>query len=272
MSNEPNRIETSKKQDTQKKQRIAVQGLRRSAPDILPVLTQEVLRAPLGRVDPATLCDLLALSELESGLGISLTRDLRHFRDQMFREISDLPDSPVLAEFAVELAAVGASQAPACLRAAIAALTPTRKHTEAVAALTDLQARWEGVEPEPVVLRIAPPKKPASGPAAAAPAPRREVVPTREKLPPATAVDRKPRTPAAQVDERRVTWIEEEVMNRLEQYGVNGLKEAVLVAGARHRSPWKDMTEEEVLAVLRRLRRENRVRLTASRWSTVSSR
>lgn len=263
----------------QKKQRVAVQGLRRSEPDLLPVLTQEALRATLGRLEAATLCDLLALSELESGLGVALQRDLRHFRDQTFREISDLPDSPVLSEFARDLAQVPAGRVPACLRGALVALAPTRRNPDASAALAELIASWEGKDPEPLVLRTPPPKRPAPpagraapirrAPVAAEPAPPPVI---REKLPTYAPGERKARTPTAQVDERRVAWIEEEVMNRLDQYGVAGLKEAVLVAGARHRAPWKDMTEDEVLVVLRRLKRDNRVRFSAGRWFAVSAR
>lgn len=252
--------------EPQKKQRIAVQGLRRSDPGTLLVLTQEALRATLGRLDPATLADLLALSELDSGLGVALTRDLRHFRDQVFREISDLPDSPVLAEFVRDLEVVEPKRVPTCLREAVAAILPGRKHPEATSALQDLLTRWEGTEPEPVVLPAPQAaRRPSSSSTAApsAPAPARERVPS----PPPT---RRVKVPAAQVDERRVTWIEEEVMQRLEQYGAAGLKEAVVVAAARHRAPWKDLTEDEVLTVLRRLKRENRLRNSAGRWMTIA--
>ncbi len=270
---EAQKNETPRK-DTQKKQRISVLGLRRSDPEILPVLTQDALRATLGRVEPATLCDLLALSELEVGLGVALTRDLRHFRDQMFREISDLPDSPVLAEFCAELGRVDPVRVPACLRASVIALAPERKHMEAVAALNELIARWETAAPEAVVLRVTTARRvPAGRSTAPLGGPRPGPPPVKEKKVAAVApAERRPRTPVAQIDERRVAWIEEEVVNRLEQYGVAGLKEAVLVAGARHRAPWKDVTEDEVLAILRRLRRENRLRFSAGRWSTVSAR
>ncbi len=37
--------------------------------------------------------------------------------------------------------------------------------------------------------------------------------------------------------------------------------------GACHRSPWDNMGEEEVVAVLRTLAKENRVNFSAGRWS-----
>lgn len=271
---EAQKNETHRTKDAQKKQRISVLGLRRSDPEILPVLTQDALRATLGRVEPATLCDLLALSELETGLGVALIRDLRQFRDQMFREISDLPDSPVLADFANELGRVEASRVPTCMRVAVSEMALSRKHMEAVTALAELQGKWETTPPEALVLRVTAARKvPAGRSTAPLGGPRPTLPPQKPaKVVKAKPVERRPRTPVAQIDERRVAWIEEEVLNRLEQYGVAGLKEAVLVAGARHRAPWKDVTEDEVLAVLRRLRRENRLRFSAGRWSTVSAR
>lgn len=253
--------------DAQKK-RIAVQGLRRADADTLLVLTQDVLRATIGRVEPATLCDLLALSELDTGLNVALHRDLKAFQLQMFREMEDLPDSSVLADYARELAAVDPKRVPTCLREAVARLAPERKHLDAVAALAELAARWEGTTPDKVVLTV----RLAPGTRAVKPRPEIAPKPVRERLPPAHPPVQRVRTPAAQVDERRVTWVEEEVLNRLEPYGVNGLKEAVLVAGARHRSPYKDLAEDEILAVLRRLKRENRVRNVGNRWMSASSR
>ena len=260
--------------DTQKKQ-IAIQGLRRSDPDTLMVLTQDVLRATLSRIEVATLADLLALSELETGLSVALARDLKQFRSQMFREMSDLPDSPVLADFARDLASVSPERVPASLRDEVARITQGRKHMEAVAALNELEQRWSGVAPEPPVVRqpVLPPKASrASATASRRPTGPVTPGPVKEKLPTVAPGEKKARTPPAQVDERRVTWIEEELMVRLEQYGVAGLKEAVVVAAARHRAPWRDVTEDEVLTVLRRLKRENRLRFTSGRWSTIASR
>lgn len=262
--------------DTQKKQ-IAIQGLRRSDPDTLMVLTQDVLRATLSRIEAATLSDLLALSELDNGLPVALARDIKQFRSQMFREMSDLPDSPVLADFARDLGAVPPGRVPQSLRDEVARIATERKHPEASAALAELMRRWEGIDAEAVVLKIKPQASktqarstaPIGGPRPPLP-PQRG--PVKEKLPTVAPGEKKPRTPVAQVDERRVAWIEEELMSRLEQYGVAGLKEAVVVAAARHRAPWKDVTEDEVLTVLRRLKRENRLRFTSGRWSTIAAR
>jgi hypothetical protein len=60
--------------------------------------------------------------------------------------------------------------------------------------------------------------------------------------------------------------VREYVLERLQNYGHDGLKEAIVVAGSRHRAPWKDLTEKEVLSVLRQMERDGNVRHSAGRW------
>lgn len=247
--------------DSQKRL-IAVQGLRRTDADTLPVLTQDVLRATLTRIDTGTLADLFALSELTTGLGVALQRDLAHFQKQMLREVNDLPDGPPLAEWLGDLGSVEASRVPATLRDGVARLRGERRSIEAVEVLERVLASWEGMAPAALVLPERRAAKAVAAPKGAPSAlvPRKEVIKTRE------APTRKVATPPPMVDERRAEWIHDEVLGRLEKYGVAGLKEAVLVAGAQHRAPWKDMTEDEILTVLRKLKRENRVGFTSGRW------
>ena len=68
------------------------------------------------------------------------------------------------------------------------------------------------------------------------------------------------------VDDRREAWIREDATGRLKTWGAKGLKESIVVAGARHRSPYKDLTEAEVLATLRKMKREGHLRFSAGRW------
>jgi hypothetical protein len=77
-----------------------------------------------------------------------------------------------------------------------------------------------------------------------------------------------PRTPKAPVDPARVESIKLDLMDRLKtrEYADRGLKEAVLIAGCRHRSTYKDLTEEEVRAELRRLEREGKIKHSSDRW------
>ena len=251
-----------------RKNRISVGGLRKADPTTLTVLTQDVIRLPLGQIDRRTLLDLLALSEVPEQLKDLMPRELETQRQQMFREIDDLPDGPALAEFAAELTSIPASLAPACLREKMASLVGERKKPDAVAALAELMAHWESEGPAAVVLPA--PKEPKARKGAAAATEKAPSTPKLTVVAPATATTPKKEkaaaTPAAQVDTRREEWIFEDVIGRLSQYGARGLKEPVVVAGARHRSPWKDMGEDEVLAALRKLKRLGKVHTSAGRW------
>lgn len=239
-----------------RKNRMSVGGLRRAEPTTLSVLTQDVLRLPVTQIEPATLLDLLALAEIPDQLSTALARDLGRFREQIFREIEDLPDGPALAEFASELAELDAGRAPQELRDHLAGLVEEREHPEAVEALQALMSHWEGTEPESVTL------------------PEPSVTPRVEsgskakvqKVAPRTRAPRRRTAAAATKDPRREEWIREDVLSRLVNYGNRGLKQPIVVAGARHRAPWKDLTEAEVLATLRKLKREGRLRFSAGRW------
>jgi hypothetical protein len=232
------------------KKLVSVEGLRKADADKLHALTSDVLRTPLVRLDPVTLCDVLALSELQDGLDVAFKRDLDNFREQMVRELEDLPDGPGLRDFAIVVGEVPPARVPSALRIAVKALLADRKDREAVDLLGSLLARWDAVVPEDFP---PPPKveKETKKKRAAAP---------KEKA------EKKPRTPANQVDERRAEWVRNDVLERLQNYGHDGLKEAIVVAGARHRSPWKDLTEKEVLSVLRQMERDGNVRHSAGRW------
>ena len=99
-----------------KRSRIAVAGLRSADPATLEILTADVLRRPITQLDPGTLADLLALSEVPDQTGGQLARDLTKFRDQMFRELDDLPDGVAVAEFCADLRSVSADLIPRNLR------------------------------------------------------------------------------------------------------------------------------------------------------------
>jgi len=233
------------------KKLVSVEGLRKADADKLHVLTSDVLRTPLVRLDPITLCDLLALSELQDGLGVAFKRDLDGFREQMVRELQDLPDGPGLRDFAILVGEVPPARVPAALRGAVKELMADRKDPEALDLLGSLLERWDSVAPED----FPPPPKV-----------EKETKKKRAAAAPKEKAEKKARTPANQVDERRAEWVKNDVLERLQNYGHDGLKEAIVVAGARHRSPWKDLTEKEVLAVLRQMERDGNVRHSAGRW------
>ena len=232
------------------KKLVSVEGLRKADADKLHVLTSDVLRTPLVRLDPITLCDLLALSELQDGLGVAFKRDLDNFREQMVRELQDLPDGPGLRDFAIVVGEVPPARVPSALRNAVKEIMADRKDPEALDLLGSLLERWDSVAPEDF------------------PRPPKVEKETKKKrtAAPKEKAEKKARTPANQVDERRAEWVRDYVLERLQNYGHDGLKEAIVVAGARHRAQWKDLTEKEVLAVLRQMERDGNVRHSAGRW------
>ena len=225
---------------------MSIAGLRTSDPATLLVLTQDALTLPLGQIEPGTLLDLLALSEFTTGLSADLMRDLSNFQTQMFREIDDLPDGVALATFVQEIAANDAADIPASLREHLAGLLEDRRAPESMDALQELAQVLEGTIPIEVSLPEAATKTAETK--AAAP------------------VKKRTRVTASQVDPERAEWIEEDVLSRLKNYGNRGLKESIILAGARHRAAWADLTGAEILAVMRRLKRESKVRYSAGRW------
>ncbi len=262
----------------QRKNRIAVGGLRKANPSHLTILVEDVLRSPLMQLDPRTLADLMALSEIPTQIPTGLARDLVSFRDRMLREISDLPDGPPLAEFLRDLSGVAPHAQPECLREGVQALCEERKHEDVVPAYEALERHWATEEPITIELPKAPPPKPkraaapvkprrASGggasedddTASARPAPRHQV------LSPAAKPRRRTKSTAS-TDSRREDWMREDMLSRLVNYGSRGLKQEIIVAGTRHRSPFEDLDEKDVLAVLRKMKREGRVRFSAGRW------
>ena len=194
-------------------------------------------------------------SELQDQLTTALARDLQNFRTQVFNQITDLPDGAALAGFVSELIALEPATIPQSLREFFAELLPQRRHPESLEKIQALALRLDGHAPEAITLPEAPAKTTTSGK-------------TTKKTTKAAAPKKKrtTRITASQVDDRKAEWIEEDVISRLQNYGNRGLKEAILVAGARHRSPIKDITAAEILAVMRRLKRESKVRFSAGRW------
>lgn len=238
------------------KKLMTVGQLRTSDKVTLSVLTQDVLRLPLGQIEHGTLADLMALSEIPDQVSTEQAKDFAAFRDQMTREIADLPEGEPLVEFLEAMAKVDAERVPACLREAIVARTEEVASAKAKEALEALNESLGNADPVGITLPVVSADIPESKQTGAG-KPRREVVKPAKK---------KTRRKTTVVDERREEWIREDVMSRLSKYGSRGLKESIVVAGARHRAPWDDLTPAEVLATLRKLKRENRLRFSAGRW------
>lgn len=258
----------------QRKNRIAVGGLRKTNPTTLTVLVEDVLRTPVQQLDPRTFADLLALSEIPNQLPTSLARQLATFRDRMMREIGDIPDGPPLAAFLRDLISVAPHAQPECLRAGLRGVCSDYKHEDVVPAFEALERHWASEEPIAIEL----PKDPAPAPkrAPAPVRPRRASSPSSSADRPAPVVEilepadakprRRSRNAAVVADTRREDWMREDVLSRLKNYGSRGLKQQIIVAGTRHRAPWDDLSEKEVLTILRKMKREGRVRFSAGRW------
>lgn len=247
-------------------QRLSVEGLRSTDPQTLPVLVAEALRLHIERVEPSCIADLFALSEV--GLKGAFGAELANWARKAAREIRDLPAGDVRTAFVAEVSELEPSQVPQTMREALSALAAASSGPT-LAALDAAAAVWAGTPPAPVVL---PQPKPKATKAV------QEATVTRATTASAAAATRTksetparrlaPKTPAAMVDPRRAEWVREDVMARLgsREYVERGLKENILVAGVKHRSPYKDLTDEEVRAELRRLERERKLKHTAERW------
>lgn len=234
---------------------------------MIQVQTQELLRLHSDRIAVPCIADLFAISEAD--LPATLAAELRLFTQRASREFLDLPEGPARLDFIAELSEIPPNRIPQNLRSAIEAFAAGS--SEAVTrAAEQLLESLQGVPPEAVTL----PKPPAKRAASPAITQNREVDETPKKTPAKAPAKRSPRTPAAFVDPARAEWIRDDVMDRLKtrEYADRGLKESVLIAGCRHRagkipnSPYKDLTEEEVRAELRRLEREQKVKHTGDRW------
>jgi len=222
---------------------------------MVAVLTSDVIRQHIDRIDTGTLADLFALSELN--LSGPLGGDLGNWAARAGREVLDLPDTGARVEFLERVARLPADSVPARMRAAIRELKPTVGTTAILAAL---ETAWEATPPTPVVLPAAKARAQTKAPVAAG-------APKAPSAPRSTA-PRTPRTPASMVDPRRAEWVREDVTVRLSapEYRERGLKESILVEGIRRRSPYKDLTSQEILAEMRKLERERKLKHTAERW------
>lgn len=258
----------------QRKNRIAVGGLRKANPNHLTAMVEDVLRSPLTQLDPRTLADLVALAEIPNQIPTQLAKQLVSFRDRMMREAADLPDGPPLAELLRDLASVAPHAQPSSLRDSIRGVCGDRKHEDVVPAFEALERHWateepieielpKATEPKRAAAPAVKPRRASSSSASSSSAARPE--PVHEFLPSAAKPRRRVGASSSN-DSRREDWMREDVLSRLVNYGSRGLKQEIIVAGTRHRSPYSDLAESEVLAVLRKMKREGRVRFSAGRW------
>lgn len=239
-----------------KVQRHSVEGLRTSNVATLSVLIADAVRLHIERVEPSCVADLFALSECT--LPGAMAAEMAAWAQRARREIRDLPDGNIRALFVQEVGELAPELVPRSLREAVAELGPVSS-AQIAAGVAAVVESWADVEPKAVVLPVAAAKTAAKATAAAA---------TKATTTKAPAKPRTPKTPAAQVDTRRADWIREDAVARLasREYQERGLKESIFLAGLKHRSPYKDMTDEEIKVELRKLERERKLKHTGERW------
>lgn len=229
-------------------QKASVDNLRHSDAVTVQVLVADILRLHIERIEISVVADLFALSEAE--LPTLVAADLAAWAGKATREVCDLPDGEIRRAFLTELAALPAASVPARFRAAAAAMAASSS-AETLAVLDALAKGWEDIAPTPVVIPV---KK--GRVASKAAATKKVAAPRKVAVPKAPPVD---------VDPRRSAYVRSDVTGTL-QHLERGIKESVLLAGIRARSPFKDMLEPEVKAELRKLERERKLKKTGERW------
>ena len=173
-----------------------------------------------------------------------------------------MPDNGTRGAWIHDISEVPAGRVPARLREAVSALLPISGGA-VVEQIETLAAVWSETAPDVLVL----PKKRAA-PKAVAGAPVKLAAVKGAKVVKVAKVPKAPRTPVAQIDPRRAEWVRDDAVTRLNasEYSERGLKESIFLGGIKHRSPYKDMTDEEIKVTLRKLEREGKVKHTGERW------
>jgi len=247
------------------RQRIHIDQLRNADPRTLEILVQDAVRKPIAQISVATVCDLIALSEV-ADLPKSLARDLSGFAFRAGQEIADLPDGAPLHEFVDDLDEIAASRVPNALRSHVAReATRDDRESAARARVTALVARWNGTPPDAVVLGTVAPKIQR-----AAAVQYEEPIKAHEKTVRARAAKPEPK-PKAPADPDREKWLADAILARLARYREAGLAEMVLVAGlqAEGRTAYPDLAPFEIKRALENLATIGKVRRNVSRWAAT---
>ncbi|TVQ90108.1 MAG: hypothetical protein EA397_14250 [Deltaproteobacteria bacterium] len=246
--------------------RVRLDNLRGMDPVTLEVTITDVLRKPMGQIEPITLVDLLALATAE--LPASLRPAIRRFCDRIAREIADIPDGASWSAFLAEIDELPPERIPPWLREQLQ-LEAAREDRPPVS-IERLQAsleRWSAVAPEPFNLgtrgiKVA--RRAAAPPASSAPPKRR----SRASSGPRASTSSRSRAPKQAEDPERQLLISQTVQERLAKYAAKGLAEFALLKSVPMQiaSEQPGVTGAEVLAVLRDLEGKGIVRRTSGRW------
>lgn len=238
-------------------QKENVDNLRQSDAVTLGILVADLLRLHIERIETSCVADLFALADAD--LPKVLSGDLKNWAARAARDVVDLPEGEGRATFLGEIGELAPEKVSARLREAVSGMA-AKGSSATNAILEELAKSWESVEPEVLVIPKKAGKVVAAQQAKAAKEPKAAKVAGAPKKRAGPA-----RTPAADVDPRRGQYIREEAIATLSPYE-RGVKETILVAGIRSRSPLGDLGEAEVRSELRKLERERKLKKTAERW------
>ena len=132
--------------------RLRVDNLRGMDPMTLEINVAEPLRRPPAQLEPATMADLMALTEVEE-LSSGLSTQIRAFADRVATDAADIPDGEPFVTWLGELRSIGGPGVCTTLRAVVETESVSESRTSASrAAAAELLAEWADVAPEPFEL------------------------------------------------------------------------------------------------------------------------
>ena len=257
------------------RRRVHLDNLRKTDHVTLQVLIADALRRPIGQLAPATLADLMALSEVET-LPAAMKRDLSGFALRMGQEVADIPDGDGWKEFIDELTGLEPARVPHALRALVKAESErTGRPKTTIDLANQVLSAWEETEPEPWEMggkSVKIERAAARDPEGTTKRSRRSTATrgrtTRSSSTSSSKRSATPRKPVAPVDPEREQFLNDMVLERLAGYGEKGLAENILVMGISHRAreTYADVSNQEISARLKYLDKVGSIRKSAGRW------
>ncbi len=252
--------------------RIPAQALRGSDKLMLEVQIPDMLRRPMGQLAPENVCDLVALAEF-ADCPRTLKEGLDKFVERTAKEVTDIPQGPAFEAFLSELEGIEANRVPATYRTWMATQADERQNER----LGNMVQSWSETPSEPFTFGSRTVKVERRTAAAASPATSLSRKTTGGGRTRAAAGTKKSTGSAKRankpaVDPERAKLILALVMERLDSASAKGLAEMVLIAGIRHRAKEHDcngVSPAEVTAVLRDLKKQERVHYSAGRWTSL---
>jgi hypothetical protein len=239
--------------------RVRLDNLRGMDPITLEVTITDVVRRPMGQIDPVTLVDLIAMGEadLPAGLRTMLIR----FRDRIARDISDIPEGTSFKEFLDEIEALPAQRVPAWFRERLMfEATREDRHPKSGALAKELIDKLNVHAPEPFVIGHRGVKVAKAVHAAAPSETAKRVAPAKSRE------ARQPKKVRTNIDVEREQMIQSVIVEKLAARKEAGLDEKVLLLSVRKQAGEDNVTGSDIVGVLKVLESRGLVRRTSGRW------